>query len=107
MIKQKLNVCPFGMKKHEECTFYRKGIKIITTPHGEEQEPFEECAVNIIADCLENMISRQIGLQKEMNEVRNEVMNVRNETSVTNKIFIELLNRQAEYLDKTKKLGEI
>lgn len=78
-----MNKCPFGFKKHEDCTFYRRGVRV---KDNGEQTPFEECAVNIIADCLENLVSRQIGLQKEMNMVRNE-------TEATNKIFTALANR--------------
>ena len=79
-----MNKCPFGMKKHEDCTFYRRGIRF---KDSGEQTPFEECAVNIIADCLENLVGRNIALQKEMNLVRNE-------TAETNKIFSALANRQ-------------
>lgn len=75
--------CPFGrFNKHEDCAFYRRGVRIIEATG--EQKPFEECAVNIIADCLENLVSRNIGLQKEMN-------NVRNEAEATNGIFRALL----------------
>lgn len=81
--------CPFGMENHEECTFYRKGIRTVTTPHGEEQVPIEECAINIIADCLENLVGKQVGLQKEMNLVRNE-------TEKTNLIFGAILNHQQQ-----------
>jgi len=84
-----MNKCPFGMKKHEDCTFYRRGIRF--TDDG-KQTPFEECAVNVIADCLENLVLRQIGLQKEMNQVRNEAEN-------TNKIFTALSNRQKQLED--------
>ena len=87
-MKEKLiNQCPFGMKKHEECTFFRRGIRIIPKPNGgEENVPFEECAINIIADCLENLVGRNIALQQEMNLVRNEVLN-------TNQLFAEILSR--------------
>lgn len=98
--------CPWGNENHEECTLYRKGVRIVTTPHGEEQVPFESCAFNIIADCLENIVMRNVALQKEMNEVRNEVINVKNETFMTNRIFTEILNRQREFENNTRKIGE-
>lgn len=84
------NKCPFGLEKHDECTFYRKGIRIVTGLHGKEEHvPFEECAVNIIADCLENLVGRNISLQKEMNLVRGEV-------EKTNLIFGAILNHQQQ-----------
>jgi len=83
--------CPFGKKKHDDCAFFRRGVRI--EEGSGKQTPFEDCAVNIIADCLENMIGRNIALQKEMNMVRNE-------TETTNKIFSELANRQQKYLEQ-------
>lgn len=82
-----MNKCPFGFKKHEDCGFYRKGIRVIMVgPHGKEEHvPFEECAVNILTDCAENIVTRNISLQQEMNLVRNEV-------AETNKILNTLLN---------------
>jgi len=88
--KEKLNECPFGMRDHSECTFYRKGFRIVTDTHGKEEHiPFEECAVNIIADCLENLVQRQIGLQQEMNLVRGEA-------EKTNLLFGAILNHQQQ-----------
>lgn len=86
-----MNKCPFGKIKHEECTFYRRGVRIIELTG--EQKPFEECAVNIIADCLENLVSRQIGLQTEMNKVRNEA-------EATNNIFKTMIATQQRYLQE-------
>lgn len=98
MVKAELDKCPFGVENHEGCTFYRKGIRIVTPPNGaEEHIPFEACAINIIADCLENLVSRNASLQKEMNQVRNEV-------SITNQIFSELLNRQKAFEDRVSKI---
>lgn len=76
--------CPFGFKKHEDCEFYRTGIRYKDTG---EQYPFEGCAVNIIADCLENLVGRNIALQKEMNLMRNEAQ-------TTNQIFNAIATRQ-------------
>lgn len=84
-----MDKCPFGMEKHEGCSFYRRGVR--TEDVTGKQTPFEECAINIIADCLENLVVRQVGLQKEMNLVRNE-------TQMTNNIFNEILMRQKKYL---------
>lgn len=89
--------CPFGrFNKHEECAFYRKGIRIIELTG--EQKPFEECAINIIADCLENMVSRSIGLQAEMNKVRNEA-------ETTNKLFSYLAQRKVEFETEEKRIS--
>lgn len=77
--------CPFGFKKHEDCAFYRRGVRIEDATG--KQTPFEECAVNIIADCLENLVGRNIALQKEMNLMRNEAQ-------TTNQIFNAIATRQ-------------
>ena len=82
-------ICPFGKEKHEDCSFFRRGIRIVNTSHGEDHVPFEECAVNIIADCLENLVGRQNGLQKEMNMVRGEA-------EKTNLIFATILKHQQQ-----------
>lgn len=84
--------CPFGrFNKHEDCEFYRRGVRIIEATG--EQKPFEACAINIMADCLENLISRQIGLQTEMNKVRNEA-------EATNNIFKTMIATQQRYLQE-------
>lgn len=64
-------LCPFNKLREcdEKCVLYRKGIR-----YREDNTPpthFEECAINIACDCLENLVSRNIGLQQEMNHVRN------------------------------------
>ena len=92
----KMNKCPFGFKKHEECAFYRRGVRIIEATG--EQKPFEECAVNIIADCLENLVSRQIGLQAEMN-------NVRNAAETTNRLFSYLAQRKVDIDEDEKRIS--
>ena len=48
---------------------YRKGVRL----YGDQREPtpFEECALNIMADCLEQMVARTAGLQAEQNKVAN------------------------------------
>lgn len=61
--------CPFGKIKCEECVLYRRGLRFSQEhPKG---VPFEECAINIAADCLENLVTRSIGQQKATEEVRN------------------------------------
>lgn len=82
-----MNKCPFGMKKHEDCAFYRRGVRIEDVTG--KQTAFEECAVNIIADCLENLVQRNVALQKEMNLVRNEA-------EKTNQLFGAILNHQQQ-----------
>ena len=82
-----MNKCPFGFKKHEDCAFYRRGVRIIDATG--EQRPYEECAVNVIADCLENLVGRNIALQKEMNLVRNEA-------EKTNEVFSNILKAQVK-----------
>ena len=63
--------CPFGKIKCEECVLYRKGLRYYDDK--KTPEPFEECAINIGVDCLENLVSRSIGNQKATEETRNEI----------------------------------
>jgi hypothetical protein len=63
--------CPFrGLKAcSEKCAFYRKGVRY--TESGGDPIPFEDCAINIIADNLEAMHNRTYMLQKEVGETKN------------------------------------
>lgn len=70
-------ICPFRKKCSEDCVLYRKGFRYVAKEHGEDPVPFESCAFNIIADCLEQLISRNIGLQKANEQTRNEIVNTR------------------------------
>lgn len=89
--------CPFGrFNKHEECAFYRKGVRVMEATG--EQKPFEECAINIVADCLESLVSRQIGLQAEMNKVRTEA-------ETTNKLFQYLAQKKVEFETEEKRIS--
>lgn len=63
--------CPFGKIKCEECVLYRKGFRYYDDK--KEPTPFEECAINIGVDCMENLVGRSIGNQKATEETRNEV----------------------------------
>ena len=63
--------CPFGKVKCELCVLYRKGIRYYDDK--KEPTPFEECAINIGVDCLENLVSRSIGQQGAMEQTRNEM----------------------------------
>lgn len=69
--KSKKGRCPFrGLKKcSNECVFYRSGVRF--NEKTNENFPFEECAVNIIADNLEAMHNRIYMLQKETGEAKN------------------------------------
>lgn len=63
--------CPFRELKacSEKCAFYRKGIRYQEA--SGDPIPFEECAINIIADNLEAMHNRTYMLQKEVGETKN------------------------------------
>jgi len=62
--------CPFVKSecKKEKCVFYRRGLRYYD---NKKPEPFEECAVNIIADGIENLVERQVGVQKSNEQIRN------------------------------------
>jgi hypothetical protein len=75
MVKNKKGKCFIDKKScNEECVLYRKGLRYFDDTRP--PEPFEECAINIIADGVENIISRTVGLQAEQNKVANSIMNV-------------------------------
>jgi hypothetical protein len=63
--------CPFLKLKmcSEECAFYRKGVRY--TEQGGDPIPFEDCAINIIADNLEAIHNRSYMMQKEVGETKN------------------------------------
>jgi hypothetical protein len=63
--------CPFMMFDpcNEECVFYRKGLRY--SEKGGDPIPFEDCAINIIADNLEAMHNRTYMLQKEVGDTKN------------------------------------
>ena len=68
--------CPFKRIKCEECVLYRKGIRYFDD--NKKPGPFEECAINIAVDCLENLVGRSIGNQKATEQTRNEVSKLNN-----------------------------
>ena len=65
--------CPFLRSRgcREDCVFYRRGVRYYND--GRKPEPFEDCAFNVIADSLENLVMRSIGQQKAIESLRNEV----------------------------------
>ena len=64
--------CPFRNLKEcsTECVMYRKGIRF-SDDQKAEPFPFEECALNIIADNLEAMHNRTYMMQKEVGDTKN------------------------------------
>jgi hypothetical protein len=78
MTKNKKGKCFIDKKPcNKECVLFRAGLRYFDgTTHP--PEPFEECAINIIADGVENMISRTVGLQAEQNKVANSITDVSN-----------------------------
>ncbi len=63
--------CPWSRKECDsECVLYRKGLRYFDG--GQKPESFEECAINIGIDCLEQLVSRSIGQQKATEEGRNK-----------------------------------
>jgi len=75
MAKNKKGKCFIDKKPcNEECVLYRRGLRYFDDKRP--PEPFEECAINIIADSVENIISRTAGLQAEQNKVANSIAGV-------------------------------
>jgi len=76
MAKNKKGKCFIDKKPCiKDCHLYRRGLRYFD---GKDRppEPFEECAINIIADSVENIVSRTLGLQAEQNKVANSIRDV-------------------------------
>ncbi len=71
----------------DDCVLYRRGVRI--NELNGKNDPFEECAFNIMADCMENMVGRMIGLQKEENKTANKVEDFTN-------VFLGALEQSAK-----------
>jgi hypothetical protein len=94
MMKNKKGKCFIDKKPcREDCVLYRKGVRYYDAP-GKDPEPFEECALNIIADGVENMISRTIGLQQEQNKVANSINGVSDLMKVA---LVQKINNKQHY----------
>ena len=63
--------CPFRNLEEcsMECVFFRRGVRF--NEKKGESYPFEECAINIIADNLEAMHQRSYSIQREVGETKN------------------------------------
>lgn len=63
--------CPF--KNFELCdilcVFYRKGLRV--NDATDEPFPFEECAINVLADNVESIHNRAFMLQSEVGQTKN------------------------------------
>jgi hypothetical protein len=64
--------CPFTRKRcmGEECAIFRKGMRFFDNK-AKEPMVFEMCGLNVLIDASENQIMRTIGVQAEMNVLRN------------------------------------
>jgi len=69
--KTKRGLCPFSLFEecNPDCAFYRKGVRF--AEKTSEPIPFEDCAINIIADNLEAMHNRTYMMQKEVGDTKN------------------------------------
>lgn len=69
--------CPFSWKAcKDDCVLFRKGVRYYDDP-TKKPIAFEECALNIATDCLENLITRSIGQQKAQEQTRNETAQIK------------------------------
>ena len=88
---------------NKECVLFRSGVRLFED--GKKPEPFEECAINIAVDCLENLVGRSVGQQQATEQVRNETAKLRAifEVAFTGKILEKSKNVSPI---QTKKIGE-
>ena len=98
---RKLNACS------EKCAFYRKGLRY--SEQGGDPIPFEECAINIIADNLEAMHNRTYMMQREVGDAKNIIaLKTMVDLSGPNSENMEVLRRQLQAAivqpDQVKKL---
>ncbi len=65
-----LGKCPFrNFKKCDEtCVFFREGVRY--NEFTDDNYPFKDCGINIIADNLEGMHNRTFMLQNEVGETK-------------------------------------
>jgi hypothetical protein len=96
-----MGICPFDKKTCKaKCVLYRKGLRYFDDP-TKKPVPFEECAINVGVDCLENLIGRSIGQQKATEQTRNELVALK-------ELFYSLAQRKAiEDLKKDMRDGSI
>lgn len=69
------NKCPFNKFKNcigKDCVLFRKGVRFFDDK-TREPAPFEMCGLNVLIDAAENQIMRLLGVQKEVNVLRNNV----------------------------------
>ena len=67
------NWCPLIKKAcRDDCVLFRSGVRYFD---DKKQKPvaFQECGINIAIDCLENLIMRNIGQQKAIEQTRNGI----------------------------------
>jgi hypothetical protein len=99
--------CPFRNLKpcSEECVFYRKGVRFNETKS--ESYPFEECAINIIADNLEAMHNRTFMMQNEVAQTKHVIaLNILREVGKADKKSVEE-NAKKLIFEEEKKYKEI
>jgi len=72
-VKKAMGKCPVNKMKpcNPECAWYRK---VIRYPDNDPAHPYvvELCAMNAIADAMDNNIMRLLGVQQEINVLRNQ-----------------------------------
>ena len=94
--------CPFGSGKKKcskSCELFRTGFRYKDA--GGKPEVVESCAINVACDCLENLVSRNIGLQQEMNRVRNASENV---ASIFEQALVAKKRESVPELDATPRI---
>ena len=100
--------CPFSWKTcKSDCVLFRKGLRYWDDP-SKTPVAFEECALNIGVDCLENLIGRSIGQQKAQEQTRNETAALRELffRMASQKQMDALVEDRAIQLENKRKLEE-
>jgi hypothetical protein len=69
----------------QDCALFRRGFRY--NDNGKEPTLVEGCALNFACDALENIVSRNIGVEKEMNMVRGSLDGVKD-------VFTEALKKR-------------
>lgn len=65
--------CPFNHFKRcdPECELFRRGMRY--WEDGRTPEPIEMCTFNYLADCMENLVTRQISTQATVDKLSTEI----------------------------------
>ena len=96
------SICPYSRElcMKSKCVCYRQGIRYFDDPER-PPESIEDCGFNILVDAAESQINRLLGVQEEINILRNEAHSTVQALMLMGKMKKEI---EAKIRDEAKKL---